>query len=210
MYTGRVYGDGSGTRSNLPQIRRVGWSAVMFDQSSLVRARCGACLAQTVGAAEHTSCFEAVAHGQSSMVFVTDHLNLCKSYTRGKRYATHPTRPFADIVRRLFNALEEWGDFSIDKFAAHLAYTDALCSTISEADWRGNRAADEYAKKAVALHNLPDNLVISCHLAHKVVHQLLVLSAHITHRLAKDRCHIEHDYESQRGRSCTLVVQVQP
>ena len=82
---------------------------------------------------------------------------------KGKRWSCSARRPFADLWRAFWQALEEHGGseagqaqgVQLVNVKAHTAAADIARGVISYADRRGNFAGDLAAKQALHHHNLP-------------------------------------------------------
>ena len=91
---------------------------------------------------------EAVRRAVAPLIIYTDSAAVVRAFEKGKAYACRATNDGADIWRRIWTVLEDFGDLQIRKVKAHTTAEDAAEGLIDPILQAGNAAADHFAVAA--------------------------------------------------------------
>ena len=149
--TGKVYTDGA-LRGRHPEARRAGWAFALIEDGSLrlKAAYYGVCgeLWLTVLRAELYAIEQAIRRAVAPLTIYTDSSSAVKSYFKGQKYCCSAKAEGADIWRRIWAMLADFGSFHLEKVKAHTTASDVAEGLISAQDQAGNAAADHFAVEA--------------------------------------------------------------
>ena len=151
VVTGTVFTDGA-LRGSQPEARRSGWAFAMVDEDSLrlQLAYYGVCDEPwpTVLRAELRAIEEAIRRAVPPLLIFTDSSSAVSAYNKGEKYCCSAKADGADIWKRIWAVLSEFGDFRLDKVKAHTTHEDVVEGFISAHLQAGNAAADYFAVEA--------------------------------------------------------------
>ena len=151
LVTGEVFTDGA-LRGLHPEARRAGWAFALVDSSSLClkMAVFGVCAEQwlTVLRAELRAIEEAIRRAVAPLVVHTDSAAAVAAYNKGQKYCCSARADGADIWRRIWLLLADFGEFRLLKVKAHTTISDVAEGLISAEHQAGNAAADHFAVQA--------------------------------------------------------------
>ena len=160
----RFYLDGSGLQPKHASLRRAGWGVAWRDS----RARWGAFYGplvgpqQTVPRAELTALRELLTLAQPPLVAVSDCQNVVDGFTHPTPAVGKVGSGLEDLWRdvRTFRAEPRWdGDaVTLEKVRAHQTLRAVELGRLSLEDWRGNDVVDRVAKRAAAIHAVPESV----------------------------------------------------
>ena len=102
----------------------------------------------TVVRAELKAVEEAVRRAVAPLTIYTDSAAVVRAFRKGKAYACRATNDGADIWRRIWATLQDFGDFEILKVKAHTTAEDSAEGLIDPLLQAGNAAADHFAVAA--------------------------------------------------------------
>ena len=151
VITGNIFTDGA-LRGTLLQARRAGWAFAMIDPSTLqlVVAFFGSCasLWQSVLRAELQAIDEALSRAVAPAVIYTDSGVAVAAFSKGRKYCCSSKSEGAEIWRRIWWRLRDFGSFDLRKVKAHTTAHDVAEGFISADKQAGNAAADFFAVQA--------------------------------------------------------------
>ncbi len=158
-FTGKVYSDGSAMAPQCPEARRAGWAVVQLAGDGTVsKAVYGHVPApesssQTAGAGEVYAVRRAHELAVGELVVTADYQALLDGASAGEKPTTASKKANAASWRGIWRATDGMRP-DIRKVKAHRTFAEALRSEEPEAvaEWRGNRAADLYAKQGARQH----------------------------------------------------------
>ena len=151
LVTGDVYTDGA-LRGLHPEARRAGWAFALVDSATccLKMAVFGSCEEQwlTVLRAELHAIEAAIRRAVPPLVIHTDSAVAVDGYTKGKKFCCSAKADGADIWRRIWFLLSDFGEFQLHKVKAHTTASDVAEGLIPARHQAGNSAADHFAVQA--------------------------------------------------------------
>ncbi|CAK0807698.1 unnamed protein product, partial [Prorocentrum cordatum] len=167
--TGRLFLDGSALEPAFGALRRAGWAIVQTDaDGNLIAAAFGTvrrdlCPQQTSKNAEDFACWMLCeVAGPGALELNIDCSSTVACLRRGKAYATAAGRPGAHLWSRFFATFEP-GDYDVRKVPAHCSMVQVREGRLTEAQLRGNRLADAYAKRGAQCHAVDPQVVREFH-----------------------------------------------
>ena len=135
-----------------PEARGAGWAFALVDSSSLClkMAVFGVCAEQwlTVLRAELRAIEEAIRRAVAPLVVHADSAAAVAAYNKGQKYCCSARADGADIWRRIWLLLADFGEFRLLKVKAHTTISDVAEGLISAEHQAGNAAADHFAIQA--------------------------------------------------------------
>ena len=151
LITGDVYTDGA-LKGMLPEARRSGWAFAKMGRSrgQVQAAFYGVCADPwpTIVRAELRAIEEALRRAVPPLTIYTDNAAVVNAFLRGESYACREANDGADIWRRIWCILAEFGDCRILKVKAHTTRQDAKEGLIDPLQQAGNATADFFAVQA--------------------------------------------------------------
>ena len=157
-FEGHVFLDGSRFHGDDPLLARAGWGAVEVRAVGGWEVQAWGAYpgtVQCIDAAEVHAALMAVRLGVPPLHLYSDSAFFVQGWCRGKSWYEAPGRAHADVWRRFWAAVDDFGGpqvLTVMKVKAHAtqAMVDGLL--ISEVDRWGNELADAAAKKGAACH----------------------------------------------------------
>ncbi len=158
-FTGKVYSDGSAMAPQCPEARRAGWSVVQLAGDGTVSKAVYGHLpapetsSQTAGAGEIYACRRAHELAVAGISATVDYQALLDGVSAGEKLTTASKKANAAGWRGIWRATDGERP-NVVKVKAHQTFAEASRSEEPGAimEWRGNRAADHFAKQGARQH----------------------------------------------------------
>ncbi len=150
LASGDVFTDGA-MSSVLGMVRRAGWGVVVLAADDSVAWTLFGTMPErfpTVVRSELRAVLEALRRAAGSVRIYTDNQEVVDGYTHGEQWSTSPRRSGADIWRKIWPLVREFGSENVEvlKVKAHLAADDVRSGKISRRMFIGNWHADRAAR----------------------------------------------------------------
>ena len=151
LITGEVFTDGA-MKGRLPEVRRGGWAFAKLGankehiQAVFYGVSNDAWL--TIVRAELKAVEEALRRAVAPLTIYTDNAAVVNAYCKGEKYACRDANDGADIWRRIWLILADFGECQILKVKAHTTAADAQAGVIDPVKQAGNATADFFAVQA--------------------------------------------------------------
>ncbi len=162
VFDGAIFTDGSALNPQCPEVRRAGWAVVQMDaRGRVVKAVFGhvpasASIEQTAAAGEVYALRRAAELAVGDVAVHVDYQGIVDGCRNGHAWCTSHRRPNAHSWRGYWRAMDDRRP-DIIKVKAHRTQQEAQDDADPDAvwKWRGNRAADYYAKLGARAHTTP-------------------------------------------------------
>ncbi len=164
--SGDLYSDGSATHPQCPEARRAGWSVIQLAADGGVskavygHVPAAESTGQTAGAGEVYALRRAHELSIGPIATTVDYQAIVDGVKAGQAATTAHSKPNAAAWRGIWKASDGEPPV-VRKVKAHRTHEEAARSDDPHAltAWRGNRAADHFAKKGAKLHYRADGHV---------------------------------------------------
>ena len=158
VFEGHVYLDGSRLHGQDGILSRAGWGISEVRVVGQMEARAWGPyvgMAQCIEAAEVQAAIMAMKLGAPPLHVYSNSEFFIKGWQRGRQWCLAPGRAHADVWRKFWNTLEDFGGVAaleVSKVKAHATQAMVDGELITEVDRWGNQLADEAAKRGAQCH----------------------------------------------------------
>ncbi len=162
-FTGEVFSDGSAMHPKCPEARRAGWTVLQIDERGEVEKAvfghvpAAESTTQSAGSGETYALRRAQELAVGGITTTADYQALLDGAEAGQIATTAPSRTNAAHWRGIWRATDGQPP-ALVKVRAHRTHDEVLRSDVpgDVRAWKGNRAADQFAKKGAKMHSGPD------------------------------------------------------
>ncbi len=162
-FTGEVFSDGSAIHPRCPEARRAGWTVLQIDERGDVEKAvfghvpAAESTTQSAGSGETYALRRAQELAVGGITTTADYQALLDGAEAGQLATTAPSRTNAAHWRGIWKATDGEPP-AVVKVKAHRTYEEVMRSDVlgDVRAWKGNRAADLFAKKGARMHSGTD------------------------------------------------------